>query len=428
LTRLSFFTFVQLHGRTQQGSGLRGAVISSAVALLSLGFVIAAGALDAAAKPPRHRRTTATTVTVTTPGPRNLSLVELRLVPSSTSATPPVISFGKHTPPPQLLFVGKSEFLTDGSVLVHIELLDRGASGHLDPSTTLKVTPGWLIKGERTSVNALTTPNPSFCLPTKKKVKKRFVFFSDANRRDRRPTPGEIRTLARDSALIGCGDHSLLAPENIILGNLGGGVIGQAAGGATLTITINGTGSGTVIDNHGGVDVGCKMTCTVNFPSSTTPLGGMITLAGQPDSGSVFSGWGGDCSGAGACVVTMNANHAVTATFDKTGPAAACTTKLTNQGALHEVISNTTCGGGLHFNALRFMPPAGNSFTNFFAENGQANCSLQNPYLVCSFPEQATASGPIDLRGSSTPSGITIQRSTDGGATWGPATWTSTGP
>jgi beta-lactam-binding protein with PASTA domain len=42
-----------------------------------------------------------------------------------------------------------------------------------------------------------------------------------------------------------------------------------------------------------------------------------VTLAASAASGSTFTGWsGGGCSGTGSCVVTINADTAVTATFD----------------------------------------------------------------------------------------------------------------
>jgi hypothetical protein len=128
----------------------------------------------------------------------------------------------------------------------------------------------------------------------------------------------------------------------------------------------------------------------------------------------------------------MDAGATITATFTKSAPppppAGSCSTALTNQGTPYEVISSTMCSGGLTFNALRFQPQGGNTFTNQFAENGQANCSIQPPYVICLFPQPTGTSGNIDLQGMSTPTGITVWRSTDGGATWQPASWTSTGP
>ncbi|MGA8849027.1 MAG: fibronectin type III domain-containing protein [Dehalococcoidia bacterium] len=74
-----------------------------------------------------------------------------------------------------------------------------------------------------------------------------------------------------------------------------------AAGGTyTLTITKTGTGSGTV---------------SASPPGPTYTAGTVVTLAATPDTGSTFAGWSGACSGTGSCVVTMDWDKSVTATF-----------------------------------------------------------------------------------------------------------------
>jgi hypothetical protein len=40
-----------------------------------------------------------------------------------------------------------------------------------------------------------------------------------------------------------------------------------------------------------------------------------ITLTVAADTGSIFTGWSGACTGTGDCVVTLDAAKAVTATF-----------------------------------------------------------------------------------------------------------------
>ena len=77
----------------------------------------------------------------------------------------------------------------------------------------------------------------------------------------------------------------------------------------TLTVTVSGDGSGTIVSDAGGLD--CTVTCTVNFP-----LGSTLTLIATADEGSHFAGWsGGGCSGTGNCTVAMTSAQAVTATF-----------------------------------------------------------------------------------------------------------------
>jgi hypothetical protein len=75
-------------------------------------------------------------------------------------------------------------------------------------------------------------------------------------------------------------------------------------GPAALTVNKAGTGSGSVTCNGGA----CALTYS---------FGTKVTLAASPSAGSTFIGWSGSgCSGTGACVVTMNAATAVTATFN----------------------------------------------------------------------------------------------------------------
>jgi len=82
-------------------------------------------------------------------------------------------------------------------------------------------------------------------------------------------------------------------------------------GTAILTVTRNGTSTGTVSSNPGGVT--CGATC-----SAALPLGTMVTLTATPDTGAELAGWsGGGCTGSTpACMVTVEAATTVTATFD----------------------------------------------------------------------------------------------------------------
>jgi hypothetical protein len=86
-------------------------------------------------------------------------------------------------------------------------------------------------------------------------------------------------------------------------------------GKANLIIRLDGTGSGTVTSNPGGID--CGTSCVQAYA-----VDGHVTLFEKPAPGSVFTGWsGGGCLGpAPTCEVVMHVGQTVTATFDLIQP------------------------------------------------------------------------------------------------------------
>jgi hypothetical protein len=76
----------------------------------------------------------------------------------------------------------------------------------------------------------------------------------------------------------------------------------------TLTVTKTGQGGGRVTSSPAGIN--CGQTCVATFGNGTT-----VTLTATPNRRSRFAGWSGDCSGTGSCVLSMTANHSVTARF-----------------------------------------------------------------------------------------------------------------
>jgi hypothetical protein len=75
-----------------------------------------------------------------------------------------------------------------------------------------------------------------------------------------------------------------------------------------LTVKKSGSGSGRVTSSPSGIDCGSACSAAFNF-------GTQVTLTAAAGSGSTFSGWSGDCSGIGSCLVTMDAARSVTANF-----------------------------------------------------------------------------------------------------------------
>jgi hypothetical protein len=68
------------------------------------------------------------------------------------------------------------------------------------------------------------------------------------------------------------------------------------------------------VAGHGFVEIGKVGICS-GACDSPKAVGTSYTLVPQPDNGWHFVGWGGSCTGSGACSVTMDADRSVTARF-----------------------------------------------------------------------------------------------------------------
>ena len=74
-----------------------------------------------------------------------------------------------------------------------------------------------------------------------------------------------------------------------------------------LTVSLAGTGTGTVTSSPAGIN--CGTVC------STTFISGTVTLTATGGTGSIFEGWSGACSGQSTCTVNLTSSESVTATF-----------------------------------------------------------------------------------------------------------------
>jgi Ca2+-binding RTX toxin-like protein len=141
---------------------------------------------------------------------------------------------------------------------------------------------------------------------------------------------GAFRLIGDTSFGIGCGvpnlpgiygrvaeDPMCSALQNGIQDVAGVNVIGAGGclGPRTLTVTLGGGGSGT--GTVTGPGISCPGDCTQAYAN-----GSLVTLNAAGTGGSTFAGWTGACAGTGACVLTMDADKAATATFNS-GPGAA---------------------------------------------------------------------------------------------------------
>ncbi len=76
----------------------------------------------------------------------------------------------------------------------------------------------------------------------------------------------------------------------------------------TLTVSTNGSGTGSVSSSPAGID--CGADCSQDYDQGT-----QITLTATAASGSTFSGWSGACTGIGMCTLSITIDRSVTATF-----------------------------------------------------------------------------------------------------------------
>jgi hypothetical protein len=76
-----------------------------------------------------------------------------------------------------------------------------------------------------------------------------------------------------------------------------------------LSITVSGNGGGNITSNPNLISCASGVCSTQILPYTA------ITLNHTQTTGTSFTGWSGDCSGTGSCVLTMSASHNVTATF-----------------------------------------------------------------------------------------------------------------
>ena len=74
------------------------------------------------------------------------------------------------------------------------------------------------------------------------------------------------------------------------------------------SLTVDRSGTGTVTSSPSGIS--CGTTCSAPFGNGTS-----VDLGATPGNGYLFAGWGGACSGTGACKVTMNGAQRVAASF-----------------------------------------------------------------------------------------------------------------
>ena len=76
-----------------------------------------------------------------------------------------------------------------------------------------------------------------------------------------------------------------------------------------LTVTLTGTGNGTIISVPAGID--CPGTCSYRFPLNTT-----VELQATPAPGNGFSKWNGECEGHNDCELLLDSDSEVETEFE----------------------------------------------------------------------------------------------------------------
>jgi len=134
----------------------------------------------------------------------------------------------------------------------------------------------------------------------------------------------------------------------------------------TLMVNVAGTGTGTVTSSPAGIN--CPTTCSANFASGTA-----ITLTAHPNSGSTFTGWGGEiCEGTGTCTFTISANESATANFSGNGIALTVSENGTGSGTVMSAPAGISCPTTCTANfasaqvvTLTAFPADGSTFTGW---------------------------------------------------------------
>jgi uncharacterized repeat protein (TIGR02543 family) len=116
-------------------------------------------------------------------------------------------------------------------------------------------------------------------------------------------------------------------------------------GSQALSVTKQGTGSGTVTSNPMGIN--CGATCSGSFT-----VGSTVVLTAAPAAGSTFTGWsGGGCTGTGTCSVVIPAGGvSVSATFTLSIHTLSVTKAGTGTGTVTSNPTGINCGANCNAN------------------------------------------------------------------------------
>jgi hypothetical protein len=145
-----------------------------------------------------------------------------------------------------------------------------------------------------------------------------------------------------------------------------------------LSVTLNGSGSGSVNSSPSGINI------TAGTSSNIFNSGSTVSLFQSASNGSQFSGWGGACTGTGGCNVLLTSLYqSVTATFD-TLPSV----RILGSSKLYELLQLTydgaTTGDVIQSKGMTFIEnlTMDKSVSVTFKGGYDSTFSTQNSYTV----------------------------------------------
>jgi hypothetical protein len=177
-----------------------------------------------------------------------------------------------------------------------------------------------------------------------------------------------------------------------------------------LTVALAGNGAGTISSDTGGIL--CGTACSASYLYGT-----MVTLTASPQTGSMFSGWTGACSGTGSCVVSMTQAQSVSASFTLLSFPLAVT-GVPDQASFSSTpaldCANGSCTGMLAYGTMVTLSGANNAPYNFNGFSG-AGCTGTSCALTIAGNTTVTASYSLNSYGVTVtyPVGATLSTSSN---------------
>ncbi len=165
---------------------------------------------------------------------------------------------------------------------------------------------------------------------------------------------------------------------------------------SSLSVSTTGGGRGTVTSSSAGI--ACPLDC-----SELVHVGDVVHLTAAADAGSVFAGWGGDCSGSSStCDVNIDHATAVTAAFDVGLHDLAVTTGGSGGGTVSSDVGGIDCpptceADGLQAGSqvqLTAVPDAGSILAGWSG----GGCSGTSLTCIVTLSADATVSATFEVR------------------------------